>query len=304
MQTVYTKQCFPKALLRKYQRMTPFKVAAIQMISRSHIEQNLAKAERLIVEAASCGAKLVVLPECFALMDVDNQMLEGKLEASDERPIRTFAATMAKKYDLYLVAGTIPVSDQTRDARPYAASILFNNLGQEVARYNKIHLFDVSVNDALGGYKESETYCSGDKAVCVETSFGRLGMTVCYDLRFPELFRLLFQQKADIIVVPSAFTQVTGAAHWMPLLQARAIENQAYIIAANQGGKHSPARETYGHSAIISPWGEVMDLMAQGEGIVSVALDFDDLRTIRKEMPISEHQRFYVDPSNSRENQL
>ena len=212
-------------------------------------------------------------------------------------PIRLAAAMMAKKYAIHLVAGTIPVCDNPDDVRPYAASFLYDPQGQEIGRYNKVHLFDASVQDAQQSYRESDTYQPGTSTVCVDTALGRIGFAVCYDLRFPEMFRLLFQKQPDIIVLPSAFTQVTGEAHWMPLLQARAIENQCFIVAANQGGKHSSTRETFGHSAVYSPWGDLLALIDKGEGMAIAEFESEDILTLRQELPVAEHQRFFVNPS-------
>lgn len=274
--------------------MNIFYAAAIQMVSGKNIEPNLAEADKLIARAAGRGAKLVVLPECFALFGEKDQTATGIAEATDQGGIRQKLSAMAKKYNVYLVSGTIPVSDAMEERRPFAACFLYDNQGQEIARYNKIHLFDVDVDDAQGCYKESDTYQPGNTVVFVDTPLGRIGLAVCYDLRFPELFRLLFQEKVDLLVIPAAFTKVTGAAHWLPLLQARAIENQCFVIGANQGGKHSEARETYGHSAIVSPWGEVTGLIKRGEGIAMSEIDREFLADVRKKMPIAGHQRFFV----------
>ncbi len=277
--------------------MKSYIVATIQMISCDKIEPNLAAAEKLICQAALHGARLVVLPECFALFGVKDQSVTGIAEATGQGGVRQKLSFMAKKYGVYLVGGTIPVSDSDDDNRPFSVCFLYDDSGNNIARYNKIHLFDVDVSDAIGAYRESETYQPGKDIVCVDTPLGRIGLAVCYDLRFPEMFRILFQQHVDIIVIPAAFTKMTGV-HWMPLLKARAIENQCYVLGANQGGKHSDSRETFGHSCVMSPWGETLALTKQGEGVAFAEVNLDELTEIRKNMPVFAHQRFFVDNSN------
>lgn len=271
-------------------------VAAIQMSSNSKTIENLSRAEALIRQAANKGAQLAVLPEVFACFSLDKQQKKeiGQQEATASGPIRSALSAMAKKYNIYIVAGTLPICDNPQDSRPYSASLFYDATGREIARYNKIHLFDVSVNDKQGQYKESELYQPGETITVVNTVFGRIGLAICYDLRFPELFRMLFQQHVDIIVLPSAFTQVTGAAHWLPLLQARAIENQCFIIAPNQEGFNTETHHTYGHSNIISAWGEVLAMVKTGEGVAYAELDMGELKDIRIKMPVYEHQRFFV----------
>lgn len=270
------------------------RVAAVQMVSGNDIDQNLREAEALIRNASERGASFIVLPENFAVFDMDLQRAVGRQEAGSERPVRRFLSRCARQYSCWLLGGTIPICDKGGESRPFSASLLFDSQGEELARYNKIHLFDVSVKDSQGSYQESKTYCPGEAVVTVPTPFGRLGLAVCYDLRFPELFRLMFQDGVDILALPSAFTYATGAAHWMPLLRARAIENTCYIVAANQGGRHSLKRETYGHSVIISPWGEVLDCIGSGPGIAIAPFDKSTVEDQRKNMPTGEHQRFFV----------
>lgn len=270
------------------------KVAAVQMVSGADLEENLNRAEALIRQCHQQGARLVVLPEVFALFNLSKQAELGQKERDGAGPVQQFLARCAKQYQCYLLGGSIPIADAPGDARPFAASLLYNRDGQLIGRYNKIHLFDVDVKDRQGSYRESDSFRAGDTPVCLPTSFASIGMSVCYDLRFPELYRIYFQAGADILVVPSAFTQLTGQAHWMALLRARAIENACYVIAANQGGAHGPKRETYGHSCVISPWGEILSCVEKGEGIALAEFDADYLADVRRQIPVRQHQRFFV----------
>lgn len=269
------------------------KLAAVQMVSGPDLEANLASAESLIQQCHQQGAGFVVLPEVFALFNLSKQAEQGQRECTDG-PIQQFLARCAKQYACYLLGGTIPIADAPGDSRPYAASLLYDPSGEQIGRYNKIHLFDVDVKDRQGSYRESDSFRAGDKPVCVRTDFASIGMSVCYDLRFPELYRVYFQQGVDILVIPSAFTELTGKAHWMPLLRARAIENSCYVIAADQGGVHGPKRETFGHSCIISPWGEVLSLVEKGEGIAIAEFDAQRLAEVRQQIPVRQHQRLFV----------
>ena len=197
---------------------------------------------------------------------------------------------LAQVYQVYLVAGTIAL--YAPDKRNFAASLLFNPQGEVMAQYNKIHLFDVDVADGIGSYRESDNTHPGQHITVVDTPFGRIGMAVCYDLRFSALFRAMRQAGADIIVMPSAFTKLTGQAHWELLLRARAVENQCYVLASNQGGTHANGRETWGHSMIISPWGEIEQQLTFGEAAISSTLDRQLLQSIRQKMPMISQERF------------
>lgn len=278
--------------------MTIHTVAAIQMVSGNDLNKNLATARQLIEKAAIAGAKVIVLPENFAVFSARQQYSIGLKEASDERPIRSFIASLAKEHQVWIVAGTIPVAadlDSTNEgdkSKVYSACFVYDDQGLERARYNKMHLFDVDVADQQGSYRESDTFLAGDCAVVIETPFGRLGLSVCYDIRFPELFRVMFNQGVDIVAVPAAFTLKTGRAHWLPLLRARAIENQCYVIGANQGGQHSSSRETSGESVVIDGWGGVLAQRDMGEGIVVADIDLDKNKKLRQAMPCQRHIRF------------
>jgi nitrilase len=268
-------------------------VAAIQMVSGKSVDDNLASAKRLITEAVEQGAKLVVLPETFAQFSSREQQALGEKEASENALVRPFMHQLAKALKVWVVAGTIPVADNLA-TKVSSRCFVINDCGEELAYYDKIHLFDVSVADKQGSYRESDTFSAGDKVVVVDTPFGRLGVAVCYDIRFPEFFRVMFSLKVDIIAVPSAFTLSTGQAHWLPLLRARAIENQCYIIGANQGGQHTASRSTSGGSVIIEGWGGVLSELEMGEGVALAEVDLTALHKQRQAMPIDQHQHFEV----------
>jgi deaminated glutathione amidase len=272
-----------------------FKVAAIQMVSGPDVEANLASAARWIERAAAAGARLVVLPEAFALFISSEQRQLGAREAGAGARVRPFLAEQAARYGIWLVGGTVPVLDESAaQTRPHAACLVFDERGNEVARYDKMHLFDVDVGDRQGSYRESDTFHPGAAAVTVTTPFGVLGLGVCYDLRFPELFQLLRERGAELIALPSAFTRRTGLAHWLPLLRARAIETQCYVIGANQGGEHNAKRATSGGSAIINGWGEVLAEAPFGETCIVAEVDRRLLREQRAAMPVAQHRRFKV----------
>lgn len=209
--------------------------------------------------------------------------------------IRRFLSEQAKRLGLWIVGGSIPLATRPDGSdvpgRVRASCIVYNDQGEEVARYDKIHLFDAMVEDSHGQYRESDTFEPGDKVVTVDTPAGRLGMAVCYDLRFPELFRALREQGAEWVCLPSAFTWQTGDAHWYPLIRARAIENQVWLVAPGQGGQNSERRKTYGHSLICDPWGRVVAEMEEGPGLVVADLDLEHLNQVRARMPVWEHRR-------------
>lgn len=275
--------------------LKPTAVAAIQMVSNNDLEHNLARAQVLIEQASRSGAKLVVLPETFALFSARQQVALGVDEAYGESKVLGFLSEQAKRYDLWIVGGTIPFAPSKDAERVYAMCPVFDNKGEEVARYNKMHLFDVDVADKQGSYRESDTFLPGDDVVVVDTPVGRLGLAVCYDLRFPELFRVMFNRGVDLIAIPSAFTLYTGEAHWLPLIKARAIENQCYMLGANQGGQHSKSRFTSGGSVIIDPWGVVLSEAPRGESVVITEIDLSALEKHRQAMPTHQHLRFTIE---------
>jgi len=266
------------------------KIAGIQMASGPNIQANLDEAAKLIENAVIQGAGLIVLPENFAIMSMTEQERVSYAEKPSEGIMQEFLSAQAKKHGIWLVGGTIPMhSDIKGKAR--AVCLVMNDQGEQVARYDKIHMFDVLLQDEDESYNESETTDAGDDVVVVDTPFGRLGLAICYDLRFPELFRALSDQGMEICAIPSAFTAITGKSHWDPLVRARAIENQCYIIAPGQGGFHLNGRETYGDSMIVDPWGNIVDRLPSGVGVVVGDLDRDFLQNTRKNFPVLEHRR-------------
>jgi nitrilase len=265
--------------------------AAIQMASGPQVSANLLEAEKLIGEAAKAGAKLVALPENFAIMGMNEYDKVKVGEVDGKGPIQDFLSNIAKKHGVWVIGGTIPILG-TDTSKVRAACLIIDDQGKRVARYDKVHLFDVSVPDSNEEYRESDSVEAGTQTCVVETPFGKLGIAVCYDLRFPEFFRPLQRHDIDIIVIPSAFTAKTGAAHWEILLRARAIENLSYVIAPNQGGFHKNGRQTYGHSMIVDPWGVVLDCYKTGSGFVTADIDKGRLEKTRASFPVLEHRRF------------
>ncbi len=265
------------------------KIAALQMASGPQLQANLMEAGRLIKEAAAQGAEMVVLPETFVLMGKQEQVRLAIAETAGDGPIQQFLQQQAQKYKVWIVAGTIPIRSDDPD-HAYATSFLYNAQGEVVARYDKIHLFDAMVGENRDTYTESAATKPGTQPVVVDTPFGRLGMSVCYDLRFPELYRRLSEAGAQILVVPSAFTEITGKAHWEVLLRARAIENLCYVVAAAQGGYHVNGRTTYGHSMVVDYWGNILNMREKGAGIVTASLDLASLEQQRKTFPVLSHR--------------
>ncbi|MDP9507562.1 carbon-nitrogen hydrolase family protein [Pseudomonas protegens] len=269
-------------------------LAVIQMVSQSDVLANLNQARSLLEQAAVAGAKLAVLPENFAAMGRRDMAAIGRAEALGEGPILPWLKQTARDLRLWMVAGTLPLPPEDQpEAKANACSLLVDDQGQIVARYDKLHLFDVDVADNRGRYRESDDYAHGDRVVVADTPVGRLGLTVCYDLRFPELYSELRAAGAELISAPSAFTAVTGAAHWEVLIRARAIETQCYLLAAAQGGVHPGPRETYGHAAIVDPWGRVLAEQDQGEGVLLAERDSSEQASIRARMPVVSHRRIF-----------
>lgn len=267
------------------------KVAAVQMVSGPVVADNLQQAAQLIASAVQQGAGLIVLPENFAHMGMAETDKLALREQPGAGPLQAFLHEQAQRHAIWLVGGTIPMAG-TDAQRVRAACLVYDAQGDCVARYDKIHLFDVSLNQTNETYRESDTIEPGTQPVVIDTPVGRMGITVCYDLRFPELFRQMSAQGVDLIVVPSAFTATTGRAHWEVLLRARAVENLCYVVAANQGGVHKNGRETYGDSMIIDPWGKVVTRLAQGRGLVLAELDHTLIEQLRKNFPALQHRRF------------
>ena len=261
------------------------KVAAIQMASGPYVAANLSEAERLIEIAANQGAKLVVLPEYFAIMGLKETDKVAVREEEGKGPIQSFLAKMAKKHKIWLVGGSIPlVSNFPNKVRN--SCLVFDDKGQLAARYDKIHLFGLDLGNEH--YHEEKTIESGDAIKVVDTPFGRIGLSICYDLRFPELYRAM--KDVNIIIVPAAFTDTTGRAHWETLIRARAIENLSYVIASAQGGYHLSGRETHGNSMIVDPWGVILDRLPRGSGVVISTINPQYQASLRKSLPALKHR--------------
>jgi nitrilase len=268
------------------------RVAAIQMTSSHEIEANLEAAERHLAEAARLGAALAALPENFAFMGKDSADKRVVAEPDGAGRIQNFLADAAKRHKIWVVGGTIPLRQES-DGRAAAACLVYDSDGQRVARYDKIHLFDVDVPGSAESHRESAHTIPGREPRVVDTPVGRLGLSVCYDMRFPELFRVLSRQGAEVLVVPSAFTVPTGRAHWESLLRTRAIENLCALIAPAQWGVHANGRETFGDSMIIDHWGKVLARMPGGTGCVVADIDAAARIDARVRFPVLEHRVIY-----------
>lgn len=266
--------------------------AAVQMTSGPDLAANLDSAEALVAEAANRGAKLVLLPENFAFMGMSERDKLALMELEGRGLIQDFLATTARRHELWLVGGSVPLCSANLD-RAYAACLIYGPDGTLRGRYDKIHLFDVDVPGTTESYRESDTIAAGNKPLALDTPIGKLGVAICYDIRFPEFIRLLSVRGLEILLVPAAFTARTGAAHWEVLLRVRAIENQCYVIAANQWGIHANGRETYGHSMIIDPWGAVLSRRDRDPGVCLAPLDPRVLERVRRAFPVLTHRKFY-----------
>jgi len=266
------------------------KVAALQMVSGTEIEANLKTAGDLIRTASEQGAQLAVLPEFFPIIGTDERAKLRCAETFGTGPIQEFLAEHARRHGLWLMGGSIPIASPTA-GHVYNACLLYNPDGACAARYDKIHLFDVRVDGGNEAYNESKTMIAGDQVVVAPTPFGNIGMSICYDLRFPELYRHMLEQQVVILTVPSAFTETTGRKHWELLLRARAVENLCFVIAPNQGGQHADQRRTWGHSMIIDPWGDVLGALEFGTGLVCADLDLERQRELRGNFPALNHTR-------------
>ena len=264
------------------------KIAGIQMASGPSVAANLSEAERLIKIAAEQGAKLIVLPEYFAIMGVKDTDKVKAAEQEGSGQIQQFLSATAKKRDVWIVAGSIPIQSETK-GKVYNACMVYDNKGKLVARYNKIHLFGLNLGNEK--YHEESTIVPGNRVVTVDSPFGKIGLSICYDLRFPELYRAM--GNVDLILVPSAFTETTGKAHWETLIRARAIENLCYVLAPAQGGYHASGRETHGDSMIVDPWGVVLDRLPRGSGVVIASMNLDYQASLRKSLPALTHRTVF-----------
>jgi nitrilase len=261
------------------------KLAAVQMISGPDVAPNLATAGRLIAEAAAAGAQLVALPEYFPLIGATDADRLAAREADGAGPIQDFLAATARRHGIWLVGGSIPLLAQD-PGKLRNSCLVFDAQGKRVCRYDKIHLFGFRKGEEA--YDEAATIERGDQVVAFDSPLGRVGVAICYDLRFPELFRALGE--LNLLVLPAAFTETTGRAHWELLLRARAVENQCYVLAAAQGGRHPNGRMTHGNSMVIDPWGEVLARMDKGEGVVLAELDPQRLVDTRSSLPALKHR--------------
>ncbi|MDN2679424.1 MULTISPECIES: carbon-nitrogen hydrolase family protein [Janthinobacterium] len=260
-------------------------VAAVQMISSPSVEDNLATARRLVAQAAAGGAQLVVLPEYWAIMGKQETDKLAHAEQPGSGPIQDGMAQMARQHGIWLIGGTLPLISG-EEGKVLNTTLVYDPQGEPAGRYDKIHLFGFT--RGAESYNESRTIVPGAQVRSIETPFGRVGLSICYDLRFPELYRAMGD--CALIVVPAAFTHTTGSAHWEVLLRARAIENQCYVLASAQGGLHPNGRRTWGHSMLIDPWGEVKAVLPEGEGVVSGEIDLVFLAGVRESLPALAHR--------------
>jgi nitrilase len=266
------------------------RVAALQMTSGPDVAENLRSADELLRDAAVRGADVALLPENFAFMgrgDADKRTIA---EPDGSGPIQDFLAAAAARHRVFVIAGTIPLRSAAADGRVHNSTLVYDAAGRRVGRYDKIHLFDVDVPGRSEAYRESANVAPGSEIVVIPSPAGLVGLSVCYDLRFPELYRGLVSRGAELLVVPSAFTVPTGRAHWEPLLRARAIENLSYVVAAAQSGVHPNGRETYGDSLIVDWWGRVVTRLPRGRGVISAAIDLPGLRAARTAFPSLSHR--------------
>lgn len=267
---------------------SPIAVAALQMTSGCEVKKNLEEAERLLEQAAGSGARLAVLPENFAFMGATDAERLEIAEAAGAGPIQGWLEETARKYQIWLVAGTIPL--RADSGRCYSSCLVINDEGRLQARYDKRHLFDVAIPGSGERYRESERTVAGDKTVVCASPLGGLGLSVCYDLRFPEHYRDMLAAGMQAIAVPAAFTRPTGAAHWNLLVRARAVENLCPVIAAAQCGRHAGGRETWGHSMVVDAWGSVLAQCAEQPGIALAELDMHAAKRIRTAFPALKHR--------------
>lgn len=271
------------------------RIAAVQMNSSDDPGSNLGLAARLIESARRRGASLVVLPENFSVMPASEKDRQAFAEPESGGRVQQFLGEQAREHGIWIIGGTAPIRAQD-GARIRAACLVFDDTGRAVARYDKIHLFDVQVSDGES-YRESDSFEPGgadpDNISCVETPVGRVGLSVCYDVRFPELYRRLVDAGAQILSVPSAFTATTGQAHWEPLLRARAIENQCYVVAPGQWGDHASGRRTHGHTLIVDPWGRIQAQLEAGDDVILADIDLEQLVDIRQRFPSLANRRLH-----------
>lgn len=262
------------------------RIAALQMVSGPDVDRNLADADRLLAEAAAAGARLAVLPEYFPLITGDETAKVRIREQEGDGPLQNFLRDAARRHKLWLIGGSCPMEAGSPD-KVKNSTLVFDDAGRRVARYDKVHLFGFRKGEEC--YDESATIEAGNEVVAFDGPCGQIGLSICYDLRFPELFRAMGE--VDLIVLPAAFTYTTGQAHWEVLLRARAIENQCYVLASAQGGRHPSGRRTWGDSMIIDPWGEVLARLPEGPGVVVADLDPARIADVRASLPALRHRK-------------
>jgi len=273
------------------------RIALIQMVSSSQIDVSLASAEMLMQEVDGGQVDAIFLPENFAALGSDDPYQIGLREHTSKGPVRSFLREAAIRANCWIFAGTLPVASRpdgspTAAGKVRAASLVLDQTGAEVARYDKIHMFDVDVADNHGAYRESNTFEHGTDLTLVDSPCGRVGLSVCYDIRFSELYLSLFKQGAEVLAIPSAFTETTGEAHFELLMRARAVESFAYSVAACQGGVHDSGRRTHGNSVVVNPWGDVIARAGRGEQVITADIDLVELKAVREKMPVMDQRKF------------
>tara|TARA_B100001113_G_scaffold128669_1_gene105057 strand:+ start:17589 stop:18407 length:819 start_codon:yes stop_codon:yes gene_type:complete len=265
-------------------------ITAIQLNSGPNIKVNLFDVTQFVEKIADTSSEMVVLPENFALMPENDSDYIKYAETLGDGQIQNCISELASRYKIWIVGGTIPIKSSDGN-RVSASTITYNDKGECVSIYNKIHLFDVTLPKSKESYNESKYFAPGDKIEIIDTPIGRAGIACCYDLRFPELFRLQQKEKIELIIIPASFTEQTGKVHWETLIKARAIENLCFVVSSCQGGYHINGKKTYGHSMIVSPWGKTLDIIEKGKGFISSEIDLSQLKSIRENFPVLEHMK-------------
>mgnify|MGYP001291327987 FL=1 len=266
------------------------KVSAIQLNSGPNIKVNLYDVKTYIEQISETKTEIVVLPENFALMpENDNDYIKFS-ENLDDGQIQNYISDLARRYKLWIVAGTIPIKSPDNE-RVMASTITYDDTGKRVSLYNKIHLFDVTLPKSKESYNESKYFMPGETIEVIDTPIGRAGIACCYDLRFPELFRLQQDKKIEVIILPASFTEQTGKVHWETLIKARAIENLSYVVTSCQGGYHINGKKTFGHTMTVSPWGKTLDKLEKGKGFITSEIDLSQLKSIRENFPVLDHMK-------------
>ena len=264
------------------------KVASIQLSSGPNIQANLLEVGKYLEQISKTDSKLVVLPENFAMMPESDSEFLTNSETEGSGPIQDFISEKARIYKLWIIAGTIPIRTDN-PKKVTSTTFVYNDKGEVVTRYDKVHLFDVELPNSDESYNESEVFQNGKDLKVVKTPIGVIGLSICYDLRFPELFRLQKSHNVEILVIPSAFTEQTGKVHWETLVKARAIENLCYVVTSCQDGYHISGRQTHGNSMIVNPWGQIMSRLSSGSGFIESEIDIKKLNSIREKFPVLEH---------------